>query len=60
VDGYSDIAGKFKYAFSDLNSIEKFGLLIVTNIGSTIKFVAPPKTNPDADKKGAINRSVSS
>jgi hypothetical protein len=60
VDGYSDITGKFKYALSDLSSIEKFALLIVTDIGSIIKFVAPPKTNPDSDKKRIRNRSVSS
>ena len=60
VDGYSDITGKFKYALSDLSSIEKFALLIVTDIGSIIKFVAPPKTNPDADKKRPRNNSISS
>ena len=43
VDGYTDIAGKFKYALSDLKTIGQFSILIVTDLGSVVKLVNPPK-----------------
>lgn len=41
-DGYTDIAGTFRYAMSDLDKIKQFYILVTTDRGSLILQVKPP------------------
>lgn len=40
-DGYTDIAGKFKYALSDLEEISEFSILFLTDYGGKVEKVNP-------------------
>lgn len=41
-DGYTDMTGSFKYALSDLDGINEFAILALTEKGGVIERVKPP------------------
>jgi len=47
VDGYTDIAGQFKYGLTDLQLIEEFALLAITEVGAVVRYAAPPKAKTE-------------
>lgn len=47
VDGYTDIAGKFKYGLTDLTLIEQFALLVITEAGAIVKYTPPPRVKSE-------------
>lgn len=51
VDGYTDIAGKFRYGLTDLQKIEEFALLIITAIGAVVKYAVPGKVSEEGVRK---------
>jgi hypothetical protein len=51
VDGYTDIAGKFRYALTDVHLIAEFALLVITDIGAITKYASPPSSNGQEERK---------
>ena len=43
-DGYTDIQGKFKYITSDIDNVESFAILFLTDQGGIIKYARKPNT----------------
>lgn len=51
VDGYTDIAGKFRYALTDIQLIEEFALLAITEVGAVVRYATPPRVKTEDKTK---------
>lgn len=43
-DGYTDLQGKFKYITSDIEGIQTFAVLFLTEQGGIVKYARKPNT----------------
>lgn len=43
-DGYTDLQGKFKYITSDIEGIQTFAILFLTEQGGIVKYARKPNT----------------